>query len=299
MAHSRKVPSVLLSGPFRGSEVCRAGLLTRDQLRNRRWRRLLTDVYVSADLPDTPELRLRAVRLAAPPGAVASGATAAWLYGADVRWPDEPLEITLPRGTAFRPRPGLSVRRAELLPEDVTEHRGLLVTTPIRTGLDLARLRGPVRDVTEAVVAVDALTRLDLFTPDDLAEYAGRKGFFRWRGIQRALTVAEHADPRSESPGESRLRMRIVRGGLPRPEAQYRLFDPHGRHVARLDLAYPDRRVGVEYDGEVHRDRWRADAARRNAVQSLGWDLYTYTALDLRPGGTTVLTQLRRRLLPP
>lgn len=55
----------------------------------------------------------------------------------------------------------------------------------------------------------------------------------------------------------------------------------------------------MEYDGEVHRDRWRADAARRNAVQSLGWDLYTYTALDLRPGGTTVLTQLRRRLLPP
>lgn len=292
------VPSPLRTGPFRGTDACRAGLVTKERLRHHRWRRIFRDVYVFAELPDTIDLRLRALKLVAPNGAAVSGTSAAWLYGADVlRW-DEPLEVTLPRDTPMRPTPGVSIRRAELLPEDVTDRAGLLVTSPLRTGLDLARRHGPLKNVTEAVVVIDALTHLGLFTADQLVDYAGNKRFFRWRGIRRVTLVAEHVEPRSESPSESRLRMKLVRGGLPRPEAQVNLFAPNGRHVARLDLGYRDERVGVEYDGAVHRDRWREDAARRNAIQDLGWDLYTCTAIDLHPKNTTILSQLRRKLPP-
>jgi hypothetical protein len=40
--------------------------------------------------------------------------------------------------------------------------------------------------------------------------------------------------------------------------------------VARLDLAYPKRRVGIEYDGDHHRDRatFRHDAVRLAQVRA-------------------------------
>lgn len=56
-----------------------------------------------------------------------------------------------------------------------------------------------------------------------------------------------------------------VVGGLPRPRAQHEVRDAAGRFVARLDLAYPKWRLGIEYDGDQHRDRaaFRADLTRR------------------------------------
>ncbi|TDQ53088.1 hypothetical protein [Actinorugispora endophytica] len=273
--------------------------MTAEQLRSGCWRRLLRDVYVFAGLPDTIEQRVHALALVLPEGAVLSGSTAAWLYGADIRRWNDPLEITLPRGAPMRPRRGLSIRRAELLPEDVTRFAGLLATTPLRTGLDLARRTGPGGNDTEAVVAVDALTHLGLFTPEELADHARHERFAGWRGIRRAVLVAEQAEPASESPGESRLRMKLVRAGLPRPEAQINLFAPSGRHVARLDLGYREQRIAVEYDGVVHRERWREDAARRNAVKDLGWDLYVCTQADLHPANTAILAYLRRELSLP
>ena len=46
-----------------------------------------------------------------------------------------------------------------------------------------------------------------------------------------------------------------------------------GAFVARLDLAWPDRRVAVEYDGAHHRDprQHSLDLARHNRLRALGW----------------------------
>jgi len=64
---------------------------------------------------------------------------------------------------------------------------------------------------------------------------------------------------------ETRQRMALVLDGLPRPRAQVELYEPSGSFVARLDHGYEEWQVGVEYDGEVHAQTWRADLEREQA----------------------------------
>jgi hypothetical protein len=56
----------LLAGPFLGSDALRRGVLTRAQLRNESWRRLLRDVYVHQELEISPLIRAWAVALVTP-----------------------------------------------------------------------------------------------------------------------------------------------------------------------------------------------------------------------------------------
>ena len=56
----------------------------------------------------------------------------------------------------------------------------------------------------------------------------------------------------------------------------------------RIDLAYRNRRVGIEYDGRSHLDgvRLATDRVRMNWLDSRGWTMRYFTARDLydRPG---------------
>ena len=63
------------------------------------------------------------------------------------------------------------------------------------------------------------------------------------------------ADALAGSPMESVLRWLIHEAGLPRPVLQYVIRDAVGRFLGQVDLAWPDQRVLVEFDGDVHRDR--------------------------------------------
>lgn len=65
------------------------------------------------------------------------------------------------------------------------------------------------------------------------------------------------ADPRAESPMETRLR--LVRAGLPRPDVQYRVVNEYGIVLVRVDLAYPSARLTIEYDGSEHYTRRRGE----------------------------------------
>src|SRR5690606_39703155 len=70
--------------------------------------------------------------------------------------------------------------------------------------------------------------------------------------------------PRVASPPETRLRLLVVLGGLPEPATGYEVRVA-GR-TRYLDLAYPDWRVAVEYDGRHHVERdppWSDDAEGR------------------------------------
>ena len=97
-----------------------------------------------------------------------------------------------------------------------------------------------------------------------------------------AREVADLADGLAESPQETRLRLLLRRGGLPAPEAQYRVFDAEG-FVARVDLAYPDLRLAVEYDGAWHGapGELARDRRRLNRLTAAGWRVVFVTAEDL------------------
>ena len=163
----------------------------------------------------------------------------------------------------------------------------------LRTVLDLAD-RLPF---VEAVVAVDMALHQGLLGLDELGTYvarnSGRKGVVRLRGVLDA------AEPASESPMETRLRLLLVLAGLPRPMAQVRLHDDHGRFVARTDLYYPSQRLCLEYDGATHRDSLVDDDRRQNRLLNAGFRLLRFTAADVLGIPDEVVAQVRAALDPP
>jgi very-short-patch-repair endonuclease len=78
------------------------------------------------------------------------------------------------------------------------------------------------------------------------------------------------------------LRLALVRRGLA-PRTQVPVRDAAGRVIARLDLGFPDERVGVEYDGAHHAEpgQFVKDRRRLNAVHTAGWVVVFVTAADL------------------
>jgi very-short-patch-repair endonuclease len=91
---------------------------------------------------------------------------------------------------------------------------------------------------------------------------------------------------------ESRLRMTIVLGGLPRPEAQVDLSDGQGRFIGRVDLYYPAARVAIEYDGGTHRDSLVPDNRRQNRLLNAGYQLLRFTAADVYNAPESLVAQL-------
>jgi len=282
----------LLTEPFLGSAAIRSGVLTRAQLRHESWRRVLRDVYVHPDLEISPLIRAMAVSLLIPAGGVVSGRTAAWLHGGLAPLPTDPVEITLPRDMPMGPRADLRIRRALLDKQDTTTIAGLPVTTALRTAFDLARLRKPEHreELVDAVAALDALAHLRRFDCDELLAYAtGHPG---WRGMRLVSQAVGLVDAGAESPMETRLRLILVFGGLPRPVVQYKIHDRTGRFIARVDLAYPDLRIAIEYDGEDHRDRWADDIARQNQIIGTGWTLMRYAGRDVYRRPALIVAQV-------
>jgi very-short-patch-repair endonuclease len=146
----------------------------------------------------------------------------------------------------------------------------------------------------DAVVAVDALARIGRFDPRVLlarrAEQSGARGV---RGLDEVVGLA---DPRAESPPETRLRLMLRSAGLAVPEVQYRVEDEHGFVVTRVDLAYPEAKLAIEYDGSTHFDRGRALRDRDGDLElgDLGWDTMRFGSIDLETRPQTVRRVTRR-----
>ncbi|MEU4639191.1 DUF559 domain-containing protein [Micromonospora sp. NPDC023814] len=295
MPSPARVPPRLAFLPFRGSTAIAQGLLTRAMLRGPTWQRLLPDVYVHRDALRAADHRLwcDAVALLLPAGAAIAGPSAAYLWGVDLLPRNAPVSVLLSRPARLRPHPQLAVTRSALPGSDLTCFGGLPVTTPLRTAFDLAR-RGP-RD--EALVAVDAMLHRRVVGLPALQAYADTRS--RWPGLPLLREVLALAEPLSESPMETRLRLLLLDAGLPPPTAQHDVLDARGRFVGRVDLAWPALRVAVEYDGDHHRERahFRQDVARLNALRAAGWIVLRFTADDVlrhRPRTVRLVTAALR-----
>lgn len=265
-----------VDGPFRGSHAVAAGSCTWGTLRGKHFRRIFPDVYLPADLPvDHTVLSRAAYLLVADRGGVLCGYSAATLLGADVAPAASPTEVLVPR--RYRGRDGLLVH--EGVCAEVLDAGGCRVTSAPRTAWDLCR-RLPL---DEAVVALDALCRVCGFAPAELL--ARREASPGARGCRRLDDVVMLADPRAESPPESRLRLDLWRGGLPTPEVQYEIRTLDGVLLARADLAYREARLAVEYDGAMHFTRWQRerDLRRDATLSAYGWQTLRLSRNDLGP----------------
>ena len=243
-------------------------------------------------MPQNARLKLLAVARRMPARYAFSGQTAAYLLGLDSSL-SEPIEVTIPREVPVRARAGVKLRRAALNESEVIARHGFRVTFPLRTVCDL----GSRRDLIESVVAVDMALHAGQVTMPELANHlathVGAKGIKR---LRRAVSLA---DPQSASAMETRLRLHLILGKLPRPSVQADLSDSDGNFLGRVDLYYPDRRLAIEYDGANHKDRLESDLRRQNALLNAGYHLLRFTAPDLRDP-KSVVAQVRhaRAVLP-
>jgi hypothetical protein len=286
------VPRELRDRPFRGVDAVAKGLLTRRQLARKTWLRLLPDTYAWEGLALDHRTRCLATCLFLDGRGAISGLDAAALWGAVALVRGAPIEVTVPDPVRVRPQRGLRIVRSRLPPEDLHRSTHLLRTTPERTAFDLARRT----DRFTTIPGIDAMLAAHLVTKARVAALAEkRKG---WHGRTEVNGTLLLCDAGAQSPQESRLRLVLLAGGLPWPRTQYEVHD-NGRFVARLDLAYPRHRLGVEYDGDHHRTRtaFRNDLRRLNDLRTCGWTVLRFAAADLHRPRQVVAT-VRKALTP-
>lgn len=236
-----------------------------------------------------PILPIEGALASVPRGALVSGRTAGFLYGVTVVEP-LPVQLTLPPGATLTSRKRIAIRRSAVPPSDVARLQGFPVTSITRTLLDLSNQL----PLVQAVAATDQALHLGLVTLDELTR-AARARTGRW-GVNRFRRVVGFAEPATESPMETELRMLIVLNGLPRPEAQVELHDARGAWIARVDLFYRSARLGLEFDGSGHRDQMVEDLRRQNLISGADYDLLRFTTPDVRMTPELTILQIASRL---
>ena len=180
---------------------------------------------------------------------------------------------------------------ATLDPIDVTTVDGIPTTAVARTIIDVARFlpRAELEDLLDRALVTQAVRRhrlearaRALWTP-------------RRSGCATVLALLEERVPgldRTRSTWEAKLVRIFAAAGIPPPEVN--LPVRVGRRMRVLDLAWRDRKVGVEFDGFVPHSSRRAfddDRARQNDLVADGWRIFRLTS--------TALTRDARRAIAP
>jgi hypothetical protein len=280
------LPPSLAGRAFTVGEGHAAGL-TREQMRRRSLRSPTRGVRATGDAPGRRDVTARCLELAPvlPADAVFCHITALALLGVDPPRgadPAGPLHVqTGPRSSRVRRPDVVAHRRADDAVATWRLRSGLRVLAP---GLAWAQLATAL-PLGELVVAGDGLLRRrrPISTREELA--AVIEGLPRGaRGVRRLRDAFTFVRAGTDSPMETRLRVLLVLAGLPCPEVNVPVRDRWGDIAAMPDLSYPEQRVAIEYDGDVHRvDQrvWRRDIARRQVMESLGWRVITCTSDDV------------------
>jgi len=140
---------------------------------------------------------------------------------------------------------GIVQHLGELRDGDTTEMNGVRLTAATRTTVDCMT----IFDVEHGVTTLNDMLHRKLTT---LAEIDACIEFMeRWPGTLAHRVVRRLATDKPESVGENRSWYLFWRQGLPMPQPQYEVHDAQGNLIARVDFAWPELRVFVEFDGRV------------------------------------------------
>jgi very-short-patch-repair endonuclease len=240
------------------------------RLQRHYFHRLHRGVYAVGHLALVPLAREMAAVLACGENAAISHRTAAIVWHLLTADEEGPVDVTV-TSCSGRRRPGLRIHQSRrLLPADVRHFRGLPVTAPGRTLIDLAELATD-RELERATH--EAFTRRLVNAPRLLADielYRGR------RGLTRLRRLLEGADPSTltRSEAEERFLALVRAAALPPPEVNVRV---QGYEV---DFLWREAGLVVEVDGfQFHSSRgaFERDRRRDDDLQNSGFRVQRIT----------------------
>lgn len=238
-------------------------------------------VYAIGHLPVTREARWMAAVLACGPDAVLSHRSAAALWG--VREGEGRTDVAIAPGSGRR-HPGLAIHRCLLHPDDRTQQRGIPVTSPARTLVDLTRAVGR-HELERAVREAEYLRLLD---PRAMAEALERCP-------RRLLARLVFGPTGTRSHLEDAFMRLLDRHGIPRPLTQVPVLG------YTVDFLWPADRLIVELDGwEAHgtRSAFERDRAQSNELQLAGYLVLRITWRDVVERPAQTAARVRRALSP-
>jgi very-short-patch-repair endonuclease len=285
-------------GCFDNAQAKQLGM-TQDMLDNRRAAGEISSpcqrVYVIAGTPATWEQRLMIACLAGGSRSTVSHRSAASLWEL-LSVDDDVLEITTSRRRSAR----LDVlgvvqhRPLDLVPAQVTTRRGLPVTNPLRTMIDLCG----VVDQEVAQEALDAGIGMRLFSIAAVDRMRrrlakpGRTGTGRAKELLESQVILDDERTRLEA-----MMARLWRThALPAYVFQHVVRDVSGRFVARPDFSIPELKIAFEVKGwRTHSTPQQVDADDRRTHKLLanGWIVMQFSWWRVKHEPAAVAAEIR------
>lgn len=250
----------------------------KHRLRSGSWRSLRRGVFAIVGAPSSYEQAAMAAVLAAGDGAVASHFTAALLWEFPDVLRDVGIEITTDRPDQRRLRGVRTHRTTKFLSVEHTTLRGVPITTVARTLVDctcLMSIGQLARAMDRALRRNETTLRAIRTCVSGLRPAPGRRPTVIQELLVKRLPGYEPGD----SSSETRVMRTLVEGGLPEPVLHHPVRVDGCRYI--LDLAYPDAKLAIEYDGfEFHNSRSAFDSDRRrgNRLKAAGWTILNITS---------------------
>lgn len=152
-------------------------------------------------------------------------------------------------------------------------------------------------ELEELVVLADSMMRRDRrlcrTTSDNLSLYldeveaqvravkeSGANSYL-FRGYKKCRHALLLARAGRDSSMETRTRLALMKYGLDCPLVNYPIFVGNNTKPIYLDLAYPEFKICIEYEGSHHAGQWLNDARRRQMIEDAGWKYIQVTKLDI------------------
>lgn len=224
-----------------------------------------------------PEARLRVRVIAAhhclPGMPIFSHESAAVLQGIPLVGALPERAHVLVGASAPRSTPTLLRTSRRLSAADVASTDGILATSPLVTGLDLAATRTRLGG---AMALSDIQHRLGVGLEELEARVEAARPF---RGVRRIDEALRLSSPQCESPLESLVFVRCDELGFPRPEQQRRVDTAIGHFF--VDFSWDDGQIVLEADGfgkyldpallgdRATAERVMAEKAREDAIRAV------------------------------
>lgn len=297
MPQLNPLPPPFGSEPFTVASALRAGIGPQ-RLRNSQLHRPAHGVRLPAELPRDLAVQCRALALVLPDDAVFSHLTALRLLGVEVPWrleEDKSLHVSVGNGAVVPQRKNVtshtrSYERPTILGDGFFYFPAEVVWTQLAASLQ----------VPDLVVLGDCMMRRKSpSTTLEKLERAVESLRPRTRGIRRLHSALGLVHAGTDSSMETRARLILVEAGFPCPVVNQQVYDGAGAFICRPDLSFPELKIAIEYDGDIHRTDpqvWRRDVAKRQLLEAAGWRVLTVTADDVLRHPTRMTTWLRNAI---